>query len=137
MASEWMTGDESTADILERLGTQVSTLIRQHLALASAEVADNAAAGLAGIVSAAFAVALVAMSSILLIVTAVLALATAMDAWLAALIVALALLLPALPIGLFALSRLRRVSLLPTRTIAWAKEDIQWLAEQTRSGARS
>jgi uncharacterized membrane protein YqjE len=123
-------GRQSTA-VLEQLGSEVGTLVEQELALAKAEMAENAASAVLGVGSALTAALLGACAAVLLVTSLVLGLATAMPAWLAALLVAGGLLLIALVAAAFAVSRLRSASLFPKRTIAWIKEDIQWLRRAT------
>jgi uncharacterized membrane protein YqjE len=123
-------GRQSTA-VLEQLGSEVGTLVEQELALAKAEMAENAPSAVLGVGSALTAALLGACAAVLLVTSLVLGLATAMPAWLAALLVAGGLLLIALVAAAFAVSRLRSASLFPKRTIAWIKEDIQWLRRAT------
>src|ERR1043166_6076290 len=129
-------GTRSTA-VLEQLGSEVGTLVEQELALAKAEMAENAASAALGLGSALIAALLGLCAMVLLVTSLVLGLATAMSAWLAALLVAAGLLLVAGAIAALAASRLRGTTLLPRRTIAWIKEDIRWLERATRSGTRS
>ena len=127
----------SSSAVLEQLGSEVGTLVEQELALAKAEMAENAASAALGLASAITAALLGACAAALLVTSLVLGLATAMPAWLAALLVAAGLLLIAVAIAAFASSRLRGATLLPRRTIAWIKEDMQWLGRATRSETRS
>src|SRR5438045_3631248 len=129
-------GPPSTA-VLEQLGTEVGILVEQELALAKAEMAENAASAALGLASALGAALLGACVALLLVTSLVLGLATAMPAWLAALLVAAGLMLIAVAIAAFASSRLRGATLLPRRTNAWIKEDMQWYGRATRSETRT
>jgi uncharacterized membrane protein YqjE len=84
--------DESIGDLVKQLSEQTSTLVRQEMRLAQAELQEKGKrAGIgAGMFGASGLVAFFGAAT--LIAAAVLALATAVDAWLAALIVAVVLL---------------------------------------------
>src|SRR5918998_1987914 len=84
--------DSSVAQLVERLSAQISALVRDELALATAEMKRKGAqAGVGiGIGSAGAVVALLGLGA--LVAAAVLGLATVLAAWLAALIVGIGLL---------------------------------------------
>lgn len=85
----------STAQLIEQLSTQVSTLVRDEMALATAELKRKGArAGVGiGVSSVGGLLALYGLGT--LIAAAVLGLAMVLDAWLAALIVGVVLLVVA------------------------------------------
>lgn len=95
-----LSGEASTAELVQRATEQVSRLVRDELALAKAELTEKARhAGVgAGLFGGAAGLALYGVGA--LVVAAVLLLALVMPAWLAALIVAVALFVLA---GIFAL----------------------------------
>src|ERR671917_1789134 len=79
--------DSSVSQLVERLSAQVSALVRDEMALATAEMkrkGTQAGVGI-GIGSAGAVVALLGLAT--LVAAAVLGLATALAAWLAALVV--------------------------------------------------
>ncbi len=120
--------DPSTGELVSRLSSEISQLVRDELQLAQVEVTGKAKqAGIgAGMFGAAGVLALYGVG--VLIATAILALALAIDAWLAALIVGLVLLAAA---GVAALLGKKRVSAaappVPQRTVANVREDVDTL----------
>lgn len=85
-------GDQSVSDLVKQLSEQTSTLVRQEMKLAQAELQEKGKkAGIgAGMFGAGGLVAFFGAAT--LIAAAVLGLATAVDAWLAAVIVGVVLL---------------------------------------------
>ncbi len=124
-------------DLFKQLSADLSTLIRQELTLAQAELTQKGKrAGLgAGLMGAAGIAALLALGSITACLIA--ALATAMQTWLAALIVAA---LYGAGAGVLALSGKNRVGEAapptPEQTVETVKEDVQWAKTQLSSGGR-
>jgi uncharacterized membrane protein YqjE len=125
--------DASTAQLVSRLGEQVSTLIRSELRLAQLELQQKGKrAGIGvGLFGGAGIVALFGAGA--LVACAILALALVMDAWLAALIVGVVLLAVA---GILALLGRRQVQQatppLPTEAVEGLKQDIQTVKERRR-----
>ena len=119
-------GEASTGELVSRLSSEVSQLVREELRLAQIEVTGKAKkAGLGvGMFGAAGVLALYAVG--VLIATAILALALAVDAWLAALIVGVVLLAAA---GIAALLGKKRVQEaappVPSRAVDSVKRDIE------------
>jgi hypothetical protein len=115
----------SLGELAGQLSQQISTLVRDELRLAQAELtAKGKKVGLgAGLFGAAGLIAAYAVGA--LIAAAILGLATAMDYWLAALIVGVVLLAGA---GVAALMGKNAVStaapLAPTEAIAGVKQDV-------------
>ena len=115
----------STAELVKLATEQVSTLVRDELALAKAELSGKAkhAGKGAGLFGGAGLAALYGLA--VLIATAVIGLDAVLPLWLAALIVGVALLLVA---GVFALLGRRQVNQgmppTPDETIASVKADI-------------
>jgi uncharacterized membrane protein YqjE len=118
-------GDLSTGELVSRLSTELSQLVRDELRLAQVEVKGKAKkAGLGvGMFGAAGLLALYGVGA--LIATAILGLALAVDAWLAALIVTVVLLVAA---GIAALLGKKRVQEavppVPSRAVDSVKRDI-------------
>jgi uncharacterized membrane protein YqjE len=120
----------STGELVTQLSSDVSTLIRDELRLAQAEMTQKTKrAGIgAGLLGGAGLVALYGIGA--LVTAAILGLAVALDPWLAALIVGVALLAIA---GLLALIGKRNVSAagppVPEQAIAELKADVQTVKE--------
>lgn len=123
--------DASTAELVSRLGEQVSTLIRSELRLAQVELQEKGKrAGIgAGLFGGAGLVALFGAGG--LVACAILALALVMDAWLAALIVGVVLLAVAGILALVGRSQVQRAAPpLPTEAVEGIKQDIQTVKER-------
>jgi Putative Actinobacterial Holin-X, holin superfamily III len=129
--------DLSFGELTKQLSSDVSTLVRQELELARAEMTEKGKrAGLgAGLLGGATVVALAAFA----VFTAflVLILSEVMASWLAALIVALVY---AAVAGVLALRGRREVQEagkpLPEQTVESVKEDVQWAKTHARSSSR-
>ena len=124
-------------ELLGRLASETTTLVRQELELAKAEMRQKgrtAAPGI-GMMGAAVGVALIAAGTLTAFL--VLLLAIVLDAWLSALLVG-----AALAIAAFVLYRLGRERVeeagppIPEQTVETVKEDVQWAKTQSRSGGR-
>jgi uncharacterized membrane protein YqjE len=126
--------DRSVGELLKQLANETSTLMRQELELAKAEMREKAGkAGPGfGMWGAAGAMALLALGALTAFL--ILALDGAMPNWLAALIVALVY---ATIAGLLYLRGKRKVdeagSPVPEQTIDTLKEDVQWAKHPTTS----
>ncbi len=121
------TSDASTGELVSRLSTQLTTLVRDEMRLAQAEVKEKTKkAGIGiGLFGGAGVVALYGLGA--LVACAIIGLATAVDAWLAALIVGVVLLVIA---GAMALVGKKEVtSPLPTEAVAGVKTDVSTLKE--------
>jgi predicted lipid-binding transport protein (Tim44 family) len=125
----------STGELIKQLSEQTSTLVRQELDLAKAELARKGkTAGVgAGMLGGAGVAGLLALGA--LTATLILLLAEAMDAWVAALIVTA---IWAGAAGILALVGKDRVKEgmppAPEQTVESVKEDVQWAKTQARSG---
>jgi uncharacterized membrane protein YqjE len=126
--------DRPVGELLKQLANETSTLMRQELELAKAEMREKAGkAGPGfGMWGAAGAMALLALGALTAFL--ILALDGAMPNWLAALIVALVY---ATIAGLLYLRGKQRVdeagSPVPEQTIDTLKEDVQWAKHPTTS----
>lgn len=124
-------------ELFKRLSDDLSTLVRQELKLAQAEMTDKGKkAGLGiGMFGAAGIVGLLALGTLTACVVALLA--TAMSVWVAALIVTVVY--GALA-GALALTGKNRVSEatppVPEQTVETVKEDVQWAKTQLPSGSK-
>ena len=129
--------ERSVGELLKQLANETTTLMRQELELAKAEMREKAGkAGPGfGMWGAAGAMALLALGSLTAFL--ILALDGAMPNWLAALIVGLVY---AAIAGLLYLRGKRKVdeagSPVPEQAIETLKEDVQWAKHPTTSAKR-
>jgi uncharacterized membrane protein YqjE len=128
---------QSTAELLKQLSTETTTLVRQELELAKAEMTEKgkeAGKGI-GMFGAAGLVGLLALGAFTTFLIAVLD--TAMDTWLAALIVTVVY---AAIAGVLALTGKGRLSnatpVAPEQTQDNVKEDVRWVKTRARSNSR-
>jgi uncharacterized membrane protein YqjE len=128
---------EPIAELFKRLSEETSTLIRQELALAKAELAQkakNAGVGI-GLLGTAYVFARLMIAT--LTAAAILALAIVVPAWAAALIVTGLYGAIALVFVLIGVRRLKAATPpVPKQTIETVKEDVAWLKSRTRSAGR-
>jgi uncharacterized membrane protein YqjE len=127
--------DRPVGELLKQLSEQTSTLVRQELELAKAELSEKGkAAGLgAGMFGAAGLLGFLALAT--LTAAAVLALATAMDAWLAAVLVAAVYGAGAGVLAVIGKSRVQEATPpLPEQTQESVKEDVEWTKRSARFG---
>lgn len=124
-------------DLLKQLSQETSTLVRQELELAKAEMTEKgkrAGTG-AGILGGAGVAGLLAL--IALTLTLIYALDTGMPTWVAALIVTV---LWAAAAGVLALTGKNKVQeatpAVPEQTVETVKEDVEWAKTQKQSAGR-
>jgi len=129
--------EHGVGDLVKELSSQVSTLVRQEVELAKAEVGEKgkkAGAG-AGMFGAAGAAALLMLGS--LTACLILALDMAMPAWAAALIVTALWVAVAGVLALQGRKKMQEMGTpIPEKTIETVKEDVQWAKHPTKSGRR-
>ncbi len=127
--------DRSTADLVKELATETSTLVRQEMELAKAEMAQKGkqagvGAGMFGGAAVAGLLALGALTACLILV-----LALALPAWLAALIVALLWAVVAAALAFIGRKRMREATPpKPERTVESIKEDVEAVKRHASSG---
>jgi len=129
--------DQPFAELLKTLSEETSTLIRQELDLAKAELAEKAkSAGVGiGLLGAAYVFARLMIATGT--AAAVLALAIILPAWAAALIVTGLWGVIALVLALLGARKVKGgVPPVPEQTIDTVKEDVAWLRSRTRSARR-
>ena len=128
---------QSTAELLKQLSTETTTLVRQELELAKAEMAEKgreAGKGI-GMFGAAGIVGLLALAAFTTFLIAVLD--TAMDTWLAALIVTVVYAAIAGVLALTGKGRLKNAGPpVPEQTQDNVKEDVRWAKTRARSSSR-
>jgi len=128
--------EQGIADLVKDLASQTSTLVRQEIQLAQAEVTQKgkvagkgagllAAAGVAGLL------ALIALTAALIAV-----LDTFMATWVAALIVMALWAIAAAVLAKSGQNALKRATPPAPQTVETVKEDIQWAKTQTGSAGR-
>jgi uncharacterized membrane protein YqjE len=129
--------EEPLAELFRRLSDDVSTLVRQELRLAQAEMtAKGRRAGVGlGMFGGAGLVAVLALGALTTCLIA--ALATGMDVWAAALIVTVVYGVIAAALAVNGKSRVGEATPpLPEQTVETVKEDVQWAKTQLPSGKR-
>ena len=129
--------DRPVGELVKQLADQTSTLVRQEIDLAKAELSEKGriAGQGAGMFSAATVVGLMAAGALTALL--ILALDTAMDSWLAALIVTVVLGAVAAVLALQGRNRMRAAApAKPEQTIETVKEDVEWAKTQTPSARR-
>jgi uncharacterized membrane protein YqjE len=126
--------EQPIGELLKQLSQETTTLVRQELELAKAEMAEKGkqAGKGAGMFGGAGVVGFLALGA--LTAALILALDTGMKAWLAALIVGLVY---AAIAGVLALTGKKEVQQatppVPEQTVESVKEDVQWAKTQTPS----
>ena len=129
--------DRPFGELLKQLSQETTTLVRQELDLAKAEMAEKGkqagmGAGMFGGAGLAGLLALIALTLCLIF-----ALDTAMRGWLAALVVTAMWALIAGVLALTGKSKVQEATPpVPEQTIETTKEDIEWAKSQTSSGRR-
>jgi hypothetical protein len=129
--------DHSIGELVKDLATETSTLVRQEIDLAKAEMTDRGkrAGKGAGMLAAGAVVALLAFGA--LTAGLIAALDLAMPTWLAALIVTVVY--GAIAAVLVQIGRKQvqeAAPPVPEETIESVKEDVQWAKTRTRSATR-
>jgi hypothetical protein len=129
--------EQPIGDLLKRLSQETSTLVRQELDLAKAEMAQKGqragkGIGMFGGAGVTGLLALGAFTAFLIML-----LDTAMKGWLAALIVAAAYTLITGVLALVGRNEVREATPpTPEQTVETVKEDVQWAKNRTRSATR-
>src|SRR3954453_19397459 len=126
--------DRPLGDLVKQLAEQTSTLVRQEVDLAKAEVAQKGqqAGKGAGLIAAGAVVGLLAAGALTAFL--IMLLDGAMPNWLAALIVGVVLVAVAAVLGLQGRNRIRAAAPpVPEQTVETVKEDVEWA--KTRAGS--
>jgi hypothetical protein len=126
--------ERPVGDLVKQLASQTSTLVRQEIDLAKAEMSQKASlAGKgAGLLGGAAVVGLLAAGA--LTACLILVLSEAIDAWLAALIVAVVMGAVAAALGLAGRKKVREATPpVPEQTVETVKEDVEWAKTRTPS----
>jgi uncharacterized membrane protein YqjE len=128
--------DRGLGELVKDLATQTSTLVRQEIKLAQAEVTQRGkiAGKGAGMLAGAAVTALLGLGAFTALL--IIALDSFMPLWLAALIVSLLWLAVAAALGASGKKALQASTPPAPQTVETVKEDIQWAKTQTGSGPR-
>ncbi len=129
--------EQSMGELFKQLSDELSTLVRQELRLAQAEMTEKGKrAGIgAGIFGGAGLIGVMALGTLSACLVA--ALAEAMDVWLAALIVTVVYAAIAGVLALQGRERIQRATpVVPEETVETVKEDVQWAKTQLPSGKK-
>lgn len=122
--------EQSIGDLFSELATETSTLIRQEVALAQAEMTQKATK-IGKDVGYLVVGGTIANAALLAIVGAVIVgLAHFISLWLSALIVGIVIAIVAGILISMALKSLKETNLKPKETVETLKEDAKWLKEQ-------
>ena len=130
MQQQLQRDEQSLGDLFSELANETSTLVRQEISLAQAEMTQKAvrAGRDIGFVAAGGAVAYAALLAFMAGLIAILA--YIMPVWLAAFIVAVIAGGVAYFMAMPALTELRKMDPAPHETVATLKEDAKWLRKQ-------
>jgi uncharacterized membrane protein YqjE len=137
MASHNGQHDRPVGELMSELANQTSTLVKQELALARAELVEKGrTAGIgAGMIGGGGALALLAVGA--LTAAVILLLDKVMAAWLAALVVAVVYAAVAAVLALRGRQEIQESTPpVPEQTIETVKEDVAWAKTRARSGSR-
>lgn len=129
--------DESVGQLLRELSEQTSTLVRQEVALAKAELTQKGklAGKGAGLLGGAAVMGLALLGAFTTFLITVLALVV--PVWVAALIVTVGYALLVAVLALAGRSALRKASpVTPEQTIDTVKEDVQWAKTHAKSAKK-
>jgi uncharacterized membrane protein YqjE len=122
--------DASVGELVERLSTQVSALVRDEMALATAELKRKGAQAGVGVGIGGVGAVLALMGVGLLVAAATLGLALVLAGWLAALIMGIILLVLAGLLSAVGLTRVRKATPpMPEQAVQSTKRDIQTVKE--------
>jgi uncharacterized membrane protein YqjE len=128
--------ERGIGELVKELAGQTSTLVRQEIKLAQAEVTERGrlAGRGAGLYAGAATAALLMLGALTALL--VIALDSAMPLWLAALIVTVLWGIVAAVLAQAARTSLRTATPPAPQTVETVKEDIQWAKTRTGSGPR-
>ncbi len=129
--------EQPIGELFKQLSDDISTLVRQELRLAQAEMTEKGKkAGIgAGLFGGAGIIVLLALGAFTTCVVALLA--TAMDTWVAALIVTVVYGALAAVLALTGKQRVSEATPpVPEQTVETVKEDVKWAKTQLPSGSK-
>ncbi|WP_338748719.1 phage holin family protein [Janibacter alittae] len=130
MTRQPRTDDASTGELISRLSEQTSTLIRDEMRLAQAELSAKAKHAGVGVGMFGAGGLLAFFGGAVLVATAILALALVLPAWAAALIVGVVLLVAAALVSVLGKKQVEQATpLKPERAMASAQRDVTEVKE--------
>ena len=126
----------STGDLVKQLSEQTTTLVRQEIELAKAELSEKGkvAGQGAGMFGGAAVVGLLALGVLTAMILALLD--KAMDFWVAALIVTVLYGALAAVLAMSGRDRVKQATPPAEQTVETVKEDVQWAKSQAKSARR-
>jgi uncharacterized membrane protein YqjE len=130
MAMQARQDDRSLGELFSDLTREMSTLVRQEVALAKTEMTEKASALGKNAAMLVVGGALLYAAFLALVATCVIALANAMPWWLAALIVTIIVAIIGGVVAWLGLENLKKTQLAPTQTVDTLKEDATWIKQQ-------
>ncbi|HET9110144.1 MAG TPA: phage holin family protein [Ktedonobacterales bacterium] len=122
--------DRSLGELFSDLTREMSTLVRQEVALAKTEMTEKASALGKNAAMLVVGGALLYAAFLALVATAIIGLAYAMPWWLAALIVTIIVAIIGGVMARMGLENLKKTQLAPTKTVETIKEDATWIKQQ-------
>lgn len=130
MAQVNMREERSLGALFAELSQETSTLIRQEMQLAKAEVSQKLSKAGKNIAILAAGGVIAYVGFLALTAALILGLAEFMDVWLAALLVGVIMAVVGYIIAQRGLSELKEMTPVPERTIESVKEDVRWLKQE-------
>jgi fatty acid desaturase len=122
--------DRSLGELFSDLTREMSTLVRQEVALAKTEMTEKASVFGKNAAMLAVGGALLYAAFLALVATCVLALAIALPWWLAALIMTIIVAIIGGVLAWLGVENLKKSQLAPTKTVDTLKEDATWIKQQ-------
>ena len=122
---------QKITDLLRHLVDQVSTLFRQELSLATAELSRSLSALIIGVTSVAVAGALLFAGLLVLLFAAVIGLALVLPTWLAAVVVGVVVVLIGASLLGVGMSRFKAATVPPKRSAESLRKDKDVLTQRT------
>lgn len=122
--------ERSLGDLFAELSREVSTLVRQEVHLAKAEVSQKASQAGRNVAFVALGGFIAYAGFLALIAALILGLSEFMAGWLAALLVGLIICAVGYLLVQKGINELKRVNPVPRRTVESLKEDAEWVKQQ-------
>jgi uncharacterized membrane protein YqjE len=122
--------DRSLGELFSDLTREMSTLVRQEVALAKTEMTEKASVFGKNAAMLVVGGALLYAAFLALVATCVIALAYALPWWLAALIMTIIVAIIGGVLAWMGVENLKKSQLAPTKTVDTLKEDATWIKQQ-------
>ncbi|ADI15314.1 phage holin family protein [Truepera radiovictrix] len=119
-------------ELLSKLASDVSLLVRQEVALAKKEFSQTLGQAVGGAVVLIIGAVLAIAGTLALLAALILALSLVMAPWAAALVVGLGFLLIGAILAVIGINRLKKLQLVPERTARTLQEDAEMVREKVR-----